>query len=107
MLTVPAHIFCAPTRAKLIAAARFIPGVCGVLVSSWSPGITLTPCSFQSVWLCGVSVMAVILWVATDITEARRWFNKRRLLDITTELRYILITIYRRTVRPRSLSDVS
>src|SRR5881275_2428370 len=47
--TVPAQIFCAPTRAKLIAAARFMPGVCGVLVSSWSPGITLTPFVFQSV----------------------------------------------------------
>src|SRR5437879_1541701 len=48
MWTVPAQIFCAPTRAKLIAAARFIPGVCGVLVSSWSPGMTLTPLVFQS-----------------------------------------------------------
>src|SRR5437588_9727290 len=46
--TVPAQIFCAPTRAKLIAAARFMPGVCGVLVSSWSPGMTLTPLVFQS-----------------------------------------------------------
>src|SRR5439155_6598757 len=25
-----------------------MPGVCGVLVSSWSPGITLTPWVFQS-----------------------------------------------------------
>src|SRR5258708_36301964 len=48
MWTVQAQIFCAPTRAKLIAAARFIPGVCGVLVSSWSPGMTLTPLVFQS-----------------------------------------------------------
>src|SRR6266478_3162654 len=48
MWTVPAQIFCAPTRAKLIAAARFMPGVCGVLVSSWSPGMTLTPLVFQS-----------------------------------------------------------
>src|SRR3984893_10382013 len=47
--TVPAQIFCAPTRAKLIAAARFMPGVCGVLVSSCSPGITLTPLVFQSI----------------------------------------------------------
>src|SRR5579864_4360139 len=53
--TVPAQIFCAPTRAKLIAAARFMPGVCGVLVSSWSPGMTLTPLVFQSMPLvsCG------------------------------------------------------
>src|SRR5216683_4773278 len=48
MWSVPAQIFCAPTRAKLIAAARFMPGVCGVLVSSWSPGMTLTPLVFQS-----------------------------------------------------------
>src|SRR5579862_17025 len=52
MWTVPAQIFCAPTRAKLIAAARFMPGVCGVLVSSWSPGMTLTPCVFQSIAAC-------------------------------------------------------
>src|SRR5437588_11117047 len=31
-----------------MAAARFVPGVCGVLVSSWSPGMTLTPLVFQS-----------------------------------------------------------
>src|SRR4051795_8283358 len=49
MWTVPAQIFWAPTRAKLIAAARFIPGVCGVLVSRLLPGITRTPFSFQSV----------------------------------------------------------
>src|SRR4029078_7693971 len=54
MCTVPAQIFCAPTRAKLIAAARFMPGVCGVLVSSWSPGMTLTPCSFQSTCACSL-----------------------------------------------------
>src|ERR1700679_761664 len=48
MFTVPAQIFWAPTRAKLIAAARFIPGVCGVLVSSWSPLITRTPLCRQS-----------------------------------------------------------
>src|SRR6266446_4773732 len=52
--TVPAQIFCAPTRAKLIAAARFIPGVCGVLVSSWSPGMTLTPLVFQSIPCCSL-----------------------------------------------------
>ena len=32
------------------AAARFIPGVCGVLVSSSSACTTRTPCCFQSVW---------------------------------------------------------
>src|SRR3954470_16199229 len=47
MWTVPAQIFCAPTRAALIAAARFIPGVCGILVSRLSPGMTRTPVCFQ------------------------------------------------------------
>src|SRR6185312_4673732 len=49
MCTVPAQIFCAPTRAALIAAARFIPGVCGVLVSSWLALITRTPLCRQSI----------------------------------------------------------
>src|SRR5205823_9071821 len=62
MWTVPAQIFCAPTRAKLIAAARFMPGVCGVLVSSWSPGMTLTPLVFQSMSvLSGFSLIAFLL----------------------------------------------
>src|SRR5271165_1736291 len=47
MCTVPAQIFCAPTRAKLIAAARFMPGVWAVLASSESAGITRTPECFQ------------------------------------------------------------
>src|SRR5215471_14915376 len=51
MLTVPAQIFCAPTRAKLMAALRSMPGVCAVLESSELPGITRTPSCFQS-WLC-------------------------------------------------------
>src|SRR5690242_18846576 len=29
-----------------------MPGVCAVLGSSWSPGITLTPCVFQSIGSC-------------------------------------------------------
>src|SRR6478672_409249 len=49
MVTVPAHSFCAPTRAKLIAAARFMPGVWAVLVSREPAGITRTPSCFQSV----------------------------------------------------------
>src|SRR5438093_2149313 len=47
MLTVPAQIFCAPTRAKLIAALRSMPGVCGVFGSSEWPGITRTPSCFH------------------------------------------------------------
>jgi hypothetical protein len=45
--TVPAQIFCAPTRALLIAAWRNMPGVCAVLGSSWSPLMTRTPSCFQ------------------------------------------------------------
>jgi hypothetical protein len=40
MVTVPAQIFSAPARARLIAAARDMPGVCGVFGSSESPGMT-------------------------------------------------------------------
>src|SRR6476661_7964933 len=47
MATVPAQSFCAPARAKLIAALRSMPGVCGVLPSSAWPGITRTPSCFQ------------------------------------------------------------
>src|SRR4051794_31475354 len=66
MLTVPAQIFCAPTRAKLIAAARFMPGVCAVLVSRELPGITFTPCSFQSIlsWLWS--------WLMRRLSSTRR-----------------------------------
>src|ERR1700730_14119610 len=47
MLTVPAQIFCAPTRAKLIAAVRSMPGVCAVLGSSEEAGMTRTPSCFH------------------------------------------------------------
>src|SRR5256714_6309318 len=47
MATVPAHSFCAPARAKLIAALRSMPGVCGVLPSSECAGITRTPSCFH------------------------------------------------------------
>src|SRR5262252_5697713 len=55
--TVPAHSFCAPTRAKLIAAARFMPGVCGVLVSRDPAGMTRTPECFQR--SCGDAASAM------------------------------------------------
>src|SRR5450755_3919602 len=48
MMTVPAHNFCEPTRAKFTAAARSMPGVCGVLLSSRSLLMTRTPSSRQS-----------------------------------------------------------
>src|SRR4029077_19366328 len=47
MITVPAQIFCEP-RAAFTAAARSMPGVCGVLLSSRSLLMTLTPSSRQS-----------------------------------------------------------
>ena len=61
IVTVPAQIFWAPTRAKLIAAARFIPGVWAVFGSSWSPGITRTPLVFQSIGAMGCSRYSVAL----------------------------------------------
>ena len=64
MCTVPAQIFCAPTRAALIAAARFMPGVCAVLGSSWSPLITRTPLCRQSTVPGGRGVVVmVVIWL--------------------------------------------
>src|SRR5450432_4735157 len=48
MITVPAHSFCEPTRAKFTAAARNMPGVWGVLLSSRSLLMTRTPSLRQS-----------------------------------------------------------
>src|SRR5664279_3584699 len=59
MVTVPAHSFCDPTRWCVIAAARFMPGVCGVFVSSAWAGMTTTPCVRQSGWLPGSVVIVV------------------------------------------------
>src|SRR5439155_11379492 len=72
MWTVPAQIFCAPTRAKLIAAARFMPGVCGVLVSSWSPGMTLTPLVFQSMPPVSCCSLIVFLLVTGEFQQGKR-----------------------------------
>src|SRR5262245_28327859 len=59
MSTVPAHSFSAPARAVVIAAARVMPGVCGVLGSSSPARTTRTPLSRQSV-------------IATDCDRERR-----------------------------------
>src|ERR1700722_7894100 len=48
MITVPAQSFCEPTRAKFTAAARSMPGVCGVFLSSRSLLMTRTPSLRQS-----------------------------------------------------------
>src|SRR5690242_9597313 len=47
MITVPAQSFSAPARARVIAAARFMPGVCGVLMSSSFAWTTRTPRCFH------------------------------------------------------------
>src|SRR5918996_6535340 len=79
--TVPAQSLCAPALAKLIAAARVIPGVCGVLKSS-SDALTIrTPCSRQSV-LGAASVMAHVLLCPRAIVE-RETGNARVLFACT------------------------
>src|SRR5258708_14993297 len=62
MLTVPAQIFCAPTRAWLIAALRSMPGVCAVLESSELPGMTRPPSCFHlGAWSwSGLLVMSLL-----------------------------------------------
>jgi hypothetical protein len=62
MTTVPAQSFSAPARACVIAAARFMPGVCAVLMSSSFECTTRTPSSFHLEW--GPLVI--------------RWFFRRR-----------------------------
>src|SRR5258708_5741836 len=47
MTTVPAQSFSAPVRAWVMAAARFMPGVCAVLMSSSPDLTTRTPSSFH------------------------------------------------------------
>src|SRR5262249_56862 len=69
MFTVPAQIFCAPTRAKLIAALRSMPGVCAVLGSSECAGITRTPSCFH---LCSCIGLAPLLPGLGGAGEAAR-----------------------------------
>src|SRR5688572_10447892 len=47
MTTVPAQSFSAPARARVIAAARLMPGVWGVLMSSSLECTTRTPSCFH------------------------------------------------------------
>src|SRR5271166_6009132 len=61
MATVPAHNLFAPVRACVMAAARFMPSVCGVLESSWSARIIFTPCSRQSIF---GTLLAMINYIA-------------------------------------------
>src|SRR4051794_3892101 len=55
MSTVPAQSFSAPARAVVMAAARVMPGVCGVLESSSPARTTRTPLVRQSVAMATVS----------------------------------------------------
>ncbi len=70
MWTVPAHSFWAPTRARSIAAARVMPGVWGVLASSWSPGTTLTPVCFQPSGGIGVGASSLGMGLAAVLEAA-------------------------------------
>src|SRR5262245_27649672 len=51
MVTEPAHSLLAPAIARLIAAARVMPGVCGVFESSLSLEIIFTPLLRQSIFI--------------------------------------------------------
>jgi hypothetical protein len=55
MSTVPAQSFSAPARAVVMAAARVMPGVCGVSVSSSPDRTTRTPLVRQSMGMDAVS----------------------------------------------------
>src|SRR4051794_23998033 len=67
MATVPAHSLSAPARAAVIAAARLMPGVCGVLTSSWWARTTRTPCSRQS----GAGMLGAWRMAHADANAAR------------------------------------
>src|SRR5690242_3976953 len=59
MSAVPAHSFSAPARARLMAVARVMPGVCSVLVSRW-PALTMrTPLRLQSRVVCLSGMISV------------------------------------------------
>src|SRR5215208_5775066 len=101
MVTVPAQSFCAPVRARSIAAWRSIPGVWGVFGSSEWPGITRTPSYFHlgGIW-------SVTLWFHRCATLIQAPFRPRRIVkarftrDMSRELsRAITRPIwFRRTV---------
>src|SRR5919106_4332851 len=64
--TVPAQSLLAPALAKSIAAARVMPGVCGVLKSSSAALTMRTPCVRQSA-RSGPVILPPIL-----VTQSRR-----------------------------------
>src|SRR3954465_9262460 len=60
--TVPAQSFSAPVRARVMAAARFMPGVCGVLMSSSLDLTTRTPSNFHF----GLPACMSLLWLRAE-----------------------------------------
>src|SRR6516162_9572383 len=78
MWTVPAHSFCAPTRANVMAALRSIPGVWGVFGSSSVPGMTRTPSSFQRSSLAmGIRPLTCRLKAARRSPDAGRGLEQK------------------------------
>src|SRR5581483_10122092 len=63
MTALPAQSFSLPARARSIAAARFMPGVCGVLESSWSARTMRTPLCSQS-GCCGSAIVQAVYGIA-------------------------------------------
>src|SRR5947207_3853499 len=59
MTTVPAQSFSAPVRACVMAAARFMPGVCAVLMSSSLDFTTRTPSYFQFDWAVSIRQLSL------------------------------------------------
>ena len=116
MVTVQAHSFWAPTRAKLMAAARFIPGVCAVLVSSDPAGMTRTPSCLQSVrkWIDDPTVEAVITTGGTggtgrDVTpEALEGLFEKRIEGFGEVFRWISFQkIGTSTMQSRAIAGVA
>src|SRR4051812_10878268 len=73
MLTVPAQSFCAPARARLMAALRSMPGVCAVFGSSEWPGTIRTPSCFH--FGSGIARFLMSLPASCGTREAARLFG--------------------------------
>ena len=66
------------TRAELIAAARVMPEVCAVLVSSWLPLITRTPFRRQSTGFdAGNACCSSCPWLMVSIPRTPLWWVLR------------------------------
>src|SRR5689334_17747213 len=108
MSTVPAQSFSAPARAVVIAAARVMPGVCGVFVSSSPARTTRTPLSRQSVMRTVCNKKCLSPFVAGLLrrhpqraVEADRLAVEHRVLrDVAGEQRVLV-----RVAEPRRVRD--